>query len=423
MEQNLPFGSASPIKARASKYFGLYLAVIFFIISFGLGTLVGQAMAAKKNATGGADTEILTIKKVLNLNREANRSDSVDFNQFWEVWDRVKEKYVKQPVADSDMFYGAVQGLVSSLGDPYSVFMPPQEAVEFTKDLSGELEGIGAEVGIKNNQLMIITPMPDSPAEKAGLRPGDKILMVDKDITAGLDINTAVGKIRGKGGTQVTLTIMREGLSKAKEVVITRAKIVVPSVLYAAKENNIAYLRIMQFNQDTMPIFNKYIKQIKKSGVRGVILDLRGNPGGYLDAAIEMASEWVKEGVVVSEKGLGGRGNDHYTVGEHRLADIKTVVLVNQGSASASEIVAGALQDYKQGTVIGEKTYGKGSVQDYETFADGSALKLTIAEWYTPNGKNINKEGIAPDIEIKEDWDKTAVGEDAALDKALEILQ
>lgn len=429
MAQIFP-SNASPSKARANRYFGFYLAIIFFIISFGLGILVGQALKIRQSAAGEslaaagqAAKPTLTIKDVFNLNRETNRSDSIDFDQFWQIWDRVKEKYVKQPVKDADMFYGAVQGLVMSLGDPYSIYMPPQAAEEFTKDLSGELEGIGAEVGIKNNQLLIVAPLPETPAEKAGLRPGDKVLMIDKEITAGMDINTAVSKIRGKGGTPVTLTISRDGLTEAKEVTIIRAKIIVPSVLFTAKDNNIAYLRIMQFNQDTIKIFNKYIKQMKKNGVHGIVLDMRGNPGGYLDAAIEMASEWVKEGVIVSEKGNQGRNNNHYTTGEHRLADIKTVVLVNKGSASASEIVAGALQDYKKATVIGEKTYGKGSVQDYETFPDGSALKLTIAEWYTPNGKNINQEGITPDIEIKEDWDKTAVGEDPALNKALEILK
>lgn len=412
---------SSPSKIRASKYFGVYFSVILFVISFGLGILVGQLFLVDKTPAG--EDKKIDIKNVINLNRDTNRSDSVDFNQFWEVWDRVKSKYVKQPVKDADLFYGAIQGLVLALGDPYSVYMPPAAATEFSKDLSGELEGIGAEIGIKNNELTVIAPLPETPAERAGLRPADRILMIDKEMTAGMDINTAISKIRGKGGTPVTLTVARDGADKTLEITIIRAKIIVPSVMYFTKPGNIAYIRVMQFNDETTGIFSKYIKRLKSENAKGIVLDLRGNPGGYLDASIEMASEWIKEGVIVSERGLEGVSKEHNTAGSHRLVGIKTIVLVNQGSASASEIVAGALQDHKQATVIGEKTYGKGSVQDYETFTDGSALKLTVAEWYTPNGKNINKEGITPDIEVKEDFEHDKVGEDPVLLKALELLK
>ncbi len=409
----------SPVKLRARKYAGVYLSVILFIISFGMGVMVGKTWYVKKQITN-ADGSV-QLDKVLNLNRAINHS-SLDFSQFWDVWDRVKTKYVKQPVKDEDMFYGAIQGLVMSLGDPYSLYFPPKAADEFAKDLSGELEGIGAEIGVKNNQLMVIAPLPDSPAEKAGLRPGDKILTIDKESTFGMDVNTAVNKIRGAANTQVTLTITRDGLTKSTEVTITRQKINVPSVLFSVKPNNIAYLRVMQFNGDTNSQLDKYIKQIQARDSKGIVLDLRNNPGGYLDAAVYMASEWVTDGVVVSEKGMDGQNNEHPTEGPHSLSEIKTIVLVNKGSASASEIVAGALQDTKKAILIGEQTFGKGSVQDFETFPDGSALKLTVAEWFTPNGKNINKEGIKPNIEIKEDWEKEKVGEDAVLGKALDLM-
>jgi carboxyl-terminal processing protease len=312
---------------------------------------------------------------------------------------------------------------------------------------------------------MVISPLPDSPAEKAGLRPGDKIFNIDKESTSGMDVGAAVGKIRGKANTKVVLTIIREGQTKSEDVSITRSKINVPSVMFSVKENSIAYMRVMQFNEDTVPQMNKYIKQLKALPAKAIILDLRNNPGGYLDAAIEMGSQWITNGVVVSEKGKDGQSKDHQTFGQHPLAGIKTVVLVNKGSASASEIVAGALQDTKNGVLIGEQTFGqhplagiktvvlvnkgsasaseivagalqdtkngvligeqtfgKGSVQDFQTFPDGSALKLTIAEWFTPNGKNINKEGVKPDIEVKEDWENEKIGEDTVLSKAFEVI-
>ncbi len=411
--------NVSPVKNRATKYASVYLAIIIFIISFGMGVMVGKTWYVKGQITDVNGN--VQLDKVINLKRNSNNV-TVDFNQFWDVWDKIKTKYVRQSVTDTDMFYGAVEGLVASLGDPYSMYFPPKAADEFAKDLSGELEGIGAEIGIKNNQLVVVAPLPDSPAEKAGLRPGDKILTIDKEATFGMDVNTAVGKIRGKANTKVILTITRDGITKAEEVVITRSKITVPSILFSFKPNNVAYVRVMQFNDDTTRELNKYVQQIKDRSASGIVLDLRNNPGGYLNAAIDMASDWVTSGPVVSEKGRDGNNNEHETIGSHPLSNIKTVVLVNKGSASASEIVAGALQDTKKGVLVGEQTFGKGSVQDFETFPDGSALKLTVAEWYTPNGKNINKEGIKPNIEIIEDWEKEKVGEDKVLSYALGLL-
>ena len=412
----------SPIKQRAHKYAGVYLAVILFLISFGLGVVVGRGWMARQQVTNeNGDVE---ITKVLNLNRALNKSDSMDFNEFWQVWDKIKAKYVKADgVKDSDLVYGAIQGLVYALGDPYSMYMPPKAADEFAKGLAGEFSGIGAEIGIKNNQLVVVAPLPNTPAEKAGLRAGDKILAIDKLDTSGMDVNVAVTKIRGKAGTNVVLTITRDGVMKAQEITVTRANIVVPSVLYEIKPGKVAYLRIMQFNEDTTPDFDKYIKQLKRDGAQKIILDLRNNPGGYLDAAVEMASEWIKDGKIVSERFSTTTINAHDSVGAHRLVGIKTVVLINGGSASASEIVAGALQDTKAATVVGEKSFGKGSVQEFEPFPDGSALKLTVAEWLTPNGKNINESGITPDVLVKEDFEKEKIGEDAMISKALELLK
>ncbi|MEK7680819.1 MAG: S41 family peptidase [Patescibacteria group bacterium] len=410
----------SPIKARASRYIGIYLSVILFIVSFGFGILVGKFWYVKKQISG--ENGMSSITEVLNLKRNFNKSNSVDFNQFWEVWDMVKTKYVKQPTNEVDMFYGAIQGMVASLNDPYSMYFTPKAADEFAKDLEGELEGIGAEIGIKEGQLLVISPLPDSPAEKSGLRPGDKILFIDKVSTYDMDVSVAVSKIRGKADTSVVITILRESETKERDISIVRSKISVPAILFSMK-GDYAHLRVMQFNDDTTSNLNKAIKKIKSSNVNGIILDLRNNPGGYLQSAVEMASEWVEDGIIVSEKGINGaEGVKYETQGKHRLSGLKTVILINKGSASASEIVAGALQDHKKAVVVGEKSYGKGSVQDFEILSDGSALKLTIAEWFTPNGKNINKEGISPDIEVKEDWDKEKIGEDIMIKKAVEVL-
>ncbi len=411
----------NPTKDRARKYAGVYFTIIMSVALFGLGVVAGQAMDSKRLISQAAENSTWSTS-VINLDKNQTNSREVDFQQFWEVWDKVKSKYAKQPVKDSDLFYGAMQGMVSGLGDPYTVYFPPKQAEEFNKSLDGEFSGIGAEIGVKNNQLLIIAPLSGTPAEKAGLLPGDKIYAIDKLVSISMDSNTAVEKIRGTAGTNVTLSIMRAGFTKPKDFVITRAKISVPSVMFSIKNKNVAYIRIMQFNQDTVPQFDKAIKQIQDKKLTKLIVDLRNNPGGYLDAAVAVASEWIPEGKVVSEKFSNGDSNDHHTIGTHRLQDIKTVVLLNGGSASASEILAGALQDFKKATIVGEKSFGKGSVQDYEMLSDGSALKVTVAEWYTPNGKNINEQGIQPDVVVKEDWAKQKVGEDVMLQKAFGVF-
>ncbi len=413
--------NSSPHQSRAVKYLNIYLGVIGTILVFGTGVLAGGALFVGKNITSSSGE--VSIEKVVNLNRSLNNSNTVDFSQFWQVWDSVKQQYVKQPVKDTDLFYGAMQGMVAGLGDPYSEYFPPVAAAEFSKNLAGEFSGIGAEIGVKNNQLVVVAPLPETPAARAGLRPGDRILAIDKLPTLGMDVTTAVMKIRGPSTSSVDLAILRSGWDKPRDFTIHRAKINVPSVRFSMKPGNVAYVRVMQFNGDTTPGLNQAIKEIQNKKVSGIILDLRSNPGGYLDAAVSMASEWIRSGTVVSERSSNGSENAHPSEGLHRLAGIKTIVLVNKGSASASEIVAGALQDTKTGTVIGETTFGKGSVQDYQNLPDGSAFKITVAEWYTPGEHNINDKGITPDIEVKEDFDKEEVGQDVMIDKALELLK
>jgi len=415
----------SPVKVRARKYAWFYLVIILFIFSFGSGFLIGGGWYVKKqisNASGEVE-----LAKVLQTNRSLSKTDKVDFNLFWQVWDEVKQKYAKQPVDEVKMFYGSMQGMVWSLGDPYSMFFPPEEAKQFADSLSGEFEGIGAEIGLKQGLLTVVSPLPESPAIKAGLRPGDIILAINGEETTGMDANTAITKIRGKKGTEVKLKIARgdNKNQEIKEITIIRDQINVPSVMYEIKKGDIAYLRIMQFNEKTSGEIDRYAaKIVEDKNIKGIILDLRNNPGGYLDAAIDMSSEWLKTGdKVVGERDSKGEVKYNYSFGPGRLGKYKTVILVNGGSASASEIVAGALHDNNVAILTGEKTFGKGSVQDFQAFSDGSALKITVAEWLTPNGLNINTAGITPDTEVKEDWDKEAVGEDVMIDKALEIIR
>ena len=395
-----------------------YAGIIIALVIFGGGILVGRNSAQKEVlAASASSTSPVTV---LNMDRVHSGPATVDFNEFWSVWDKVKAKYVKQPVNDPDLFYGAVQGLVASLGDPYSVFLKPQAAQEFANDLDGKLSGIGPEIGIKNNQIVVIAPLPDSPAEKKGLRPGDIIVAINKEFTLGMDIGTAVSKIRGEAGTNVTLAIGKPGVRTTKDVTITRAAIVVPSVIYATKPGNIGYVRVMQFNDTTMNKLSAAIGTIKDKKVSGLVVDLRNNPGGLLESAVDMASEWIDGGVIVSEKGTDGYNNTHSARGPHRLVGLPTVVLVNKGSASASEIVAGALQDSGAATIVGEKSFGKGSVQEVVKVTPDTLLKITVAKWLTPKGTSISEKGLTPDYAVKAGKDTEL---DPQLDKAVEVLK
>jgi len=303
------------------------------------------------------------------------------------------------------------------------VYFPPTEAKEFADGLSGEFEGIGAEISIKDSQLTVIAPLPTSPAERAGVRAGDQIFAIDGTDTTGITIEEAVNLIRGKKGTEVVLTIRHENESAISDVTVIRDTIEVPTILLEV-EDDIAYVRISYFNQDTWRDFNTAVTDILAQNPTGIILDLRSNPGGFLETSVDVASEWVTQGNIVIERERGGVETVFATRGAHRLAGIPTVVLVDEGSASGSEIVAGALQDAGAATIIGSQTFGKGSVQDFQVLPDGSALKVTIAEWLTPNERVINKVGITPDIVLEEMFD---VSGDTPIDlgknRAIEYLR
>lgn len=333
---------------------------------------------------------------------------------------QIQQQYVGQPVDKTKLFYGALSGLVRSLGDPYSTFFTPEAATAFKNDLDLSIEGIGAEIGFKEKRPAIIAPLPSSPAERIGLRAGDYLLSVDARDVTGLTIDEIVGYIRGKAGSKVILVIERE--AKELSFTVQRERITIASVTSKRLEGNISLINVVSFNEETLPKFDVIVRDILLDKPKGIILDLRNNPGGLLDVAVQFTGEFIGKQVVVKERDAAGEERSDSADREARLAGIPLVVLVNGGSASASEIVAGALQDYKRADTVGTKTFGKGSVQTLEPLADGSQLKLTVAKWYTPLGRSIDGTGITPDI-AEPDPTKEGDANDAQLQRALKLIQ
>ena len=417
--------SQSRLTSRWGRFFSL---VIFVVIIGGGGFMAGLIYGQKAElARRLADPQAVLLGKLSGLyqqDKQGRLSSDIDFSLFWKTWDLIKTNYVDQDkLTDKQMFYGALSGLVSSVDDPYTVFMNPEESKLFNQDLTGTFSGIGAEVGLRNDVVTIIAPLAGTPAERAGLRSGDKVYAIDKQSTVGLTVDEAVKKIRGDKGTTVTLTIARNG-DKLRDISITRDTIVVKSVATNYDQASGLYtITVSNFNADTEPLFQAAIQDIERQKPRGLILDLRNNPGGYLDAAVAIASFWISDGVIVSEQ----FSNQSATQPQHArglapLAGLPTVVLINQGSASASEIVAGALMDHQQATTIGKTTYGKGSVQVVRDLPDGSMVKITTAKWLTPNGTSINDKGIKPNIEVELTEDDFNKNVDPQMVKARQFL-
>lgn len=420
----------------------LWIVSVFVVIAFAGGVLAGGGVdllpvkAVSGNIINDAKTGDIIIKGMdvststasSTASSTANFPDylkkDINFQQFWEVWNIVKEKYYNKDVPDTQLFYGALQGILSSLGDPYSIFMTPTDSDQFQQDLKGNFEGIGAEIAVRNGNLIVVAPLPDTPAEKAGIKPKDMILNINGTSTKSMTSNEAVGLIRGPKGTKVVLTIFREGFEAPKDFEITRDTITVKSVTWEIKSTDIAYIRMRQFNEDTVPLFDKAIGEITANKkIKFVILDLRNDPGGYLQSAIDVGGEWVGADVVVSEKMRNGEEIKHASNRFPRLAGYKTVVLVDGGSASASEIVSGALQDWGKAKLVGTKTFGKGSVQDLVNLDDGSSVKITIAKWFTPKGRSIDEQGIEPDVKVEITPEDINKDKDPQLDKAIEIIK
>ncbi len=397
---------------------------MILLAGIGIGLLVGRASIGAAPLTSSlASTE---QGRVIGIGQTppASISSDVEFKVFWETWQLLKEKYYQQPIDDKTLFYGAMTGLADAFGDPYTQYFEPKGAEEFQEALSGKFSGIGAEIGPKEGRVTIVAPLPDTPAERAGLRAGDIIMAINGTSTERMTVEEAVSLIRGDEGTEVTLNMYRpsNGESETFDVVITRAVIRVASVRLKWPEADIAHIEVVNFNDDTRVRFEETVAEVIAKDPKGIILDMRNNPGGYLDVAVSMAGEWVGNEIVLKERRQGKIIEQLRGMGKHRFAGIPTVVLVNQGSASASEIVSGALQDHKAATIVGETTYGKGSVQDYINLSDGSAVKITIAEWLTPNERTINETGLEPDILIERTNEDYENQRDPQLDRAVGIL-
>lgn len=401
-------GSVSPGTQRfGSTPLYLLFGLLFSVVVFAFGYSVGSVAHGDGVAWGGI------------LDSSAQAPSDVDMEQFWDVWSLVEGNYNKD-VDHQEMLYGAMEGMLWSLGDPYSMYFTPESAEEFDQEIEGRFSGIGAEIGQRDAGITVISPIADTPAERAGLQPNDLILAVDGESTEGFSVEQAVQRIRGEAGTDVVLTLMR-GAGEPFEVTITREEITVKSVEWEVRDDGIAVVTISVFNDDTVGLMEEAAADIVAAHANGVVLDLRNDPGGLLDAAIEVSSMWAGNRTVVIEKYQDGE--DAYAGRAHPVfADMPTVVLVNGGSASASEIVSGALQDYALATIVGDVTYGKGSVQQMHRLPDGSAVKITVADWLTPNGRTITNVGITPDVLVEETAEDIHAGKTPQMDEAIRIL-
>jgi len=387
-----------------SKFSILFISLFIILSTFFLGTYVGQSQASTKHS-------------------------DADLTLFWKVWGILDDKYVAHStstpaVTEQDRIYGAIEGMTKSLGDPYTVFFPPEDAKAFKEEIRGNFEGVGMEIGLKEKILTVISPLKNTPAERAGIKAGDKILKIDSTITSGLSTDAAIKLIRGARGTIVTFTIKREE-EELIEIKVTRDIINIPTLSTKNLDNGIFMIQLFSFTGDSSNLFRKALREFMLSKSDKLILDLRGNPGGYLNSAVDMASWFLPQGAVVVTEDYG-KGKDSDVLkskGYDIFTDkLKFVILIDGGSASASEILAGALSEYGKATLVGEKSFGKGSVQELMEITPETSLKVTIARWLTPKGNSISDNGIKPDFVVPITQEDIKAKKDPQLDKAIEIL-
>ncbi len=399
----------------------IFILLTLLVLSFGLGYQLG--VKGVNITTNGISSLEITSKT-------SSKYSSVDFSLFWDVWDNLNRYYIDKKAVDAEkMVFGAISGMVSSLGDPYTVFLPPDQNKDAKDDLGGRFEGIGAQLGVKEKKIVVVAPLKGAPAELAGLKAGDWIIKVDNQETASWTLPYAVSKIRGEKGSKVVLTVLHKAAEKTEDITVTRDSIKVASVEWEIKnvknEDKIIYLKLSRFGDDTTNEWNKAVDEIvetigQPNSPEGLVFDLRNNPGGYLSGSVFIASEFLSDGIIVIQENTGGRETVYKVNRTGKLLTIPIVVLINKGSASASEIVAGALRDRNRATLVGETSFGKGSIQEAQELANGSGIHITTAKWLLPSRKWINGTGLEPDI--KQENDDKKPDTDLQLEKAIEIL-
>lgn len=371
--------------------FALISLVLIGLVFFG-GVFVGQ------------DNTFSNIKNN-GLNHISIAATGIDFDPFWKVWDLLEEKYIPasttKAVSDQEKVWGAIGGLVDSLNDPYTQFLPPVENEKFEISIQGEFSGVGMEVGIEDGILTVVAPLKDTPAERSGIKSGDKIIAIDNVITQKMSIDDAVELIRGEIGTEVVLTVIREGIDEPFDIKMIRDNINIPTV-ETKIVGDVFVVSLYNFSADSAIDFRNALRKFVKTGKNKLLLDLRGNPGGFLDAAIDISSWFLPSGKVVVSEDFGNGNKKYFRSKGYNIfnSKLKMAILIDHGSASASEIVAGALSEYGIATLIGENTFGKGSVQELIPITPETSLKVTIARWLTPEGKTISDGGLNPDIVV-----------------------
>lgn len=361
------------------------------------------------------------------VNKEPPKNINIDFKLFWDTWDLLSRSYLdKKAIDPNKLFYGAISGMVSAVGDPYTVFLPPEQQKFSKEELNGSFEGVGIQLGFnKDKRLVVIAPLDGTPAQKAGIKPQDMIIKINDKETTNMTLPEAVNLIRGPKGTQITLSIFREGESDTRSVALTRDEIIVKSVEVSFKDTNsgksVAVIKLSRFGERTKEEWNGVVSEVLAKDPQTVVLDLRNNPGGFLDGAVFIASEFLEGGNVVLQENSEGQRTAFKVTRAGKLTQIPMGVLINKGSASASEIVAGAIQDRGRGKLVGEKSFGKGTIQEAQDLERGTGIHITVAKWLTPDGRWVNDtSGLDPDVKI--DMDKEDATKDPQLEKALELL-
>ena len=397
----------------------IILAVLIFLAVAGAST-GGYYLGYQ---TGLDETRNITIEGLTGA--ETPEGIGADFGIFWEAWDTLKKAYIRGgELDDQKLIYGAIRGLTEALDDPNTVFLSPEDSEKFSEDIQGSFGGIGAEIDVRDGQLIVVAPLKNTPAERAGLKSGDQILEIDGRPTEELTVDEAVKLIRGELGTTVTLTIGREEWNEPNEISIVRENIQIPTVEWEMKEGNIIYLKLYSFTANAPQAFYQAVLQGLQARGKGMVLDLRNNPGGYLDVSVNLAGWFLDRGdVVVIERFSSGEEKVFRARGNEALANFPVVVLVNEGSASASEILAGSLRINRDTELVGEKSFGKGTVQELEELSDGSTLKVTIANWLLADGTLIEGNGLEPDYPIPLTGEDTQSGRDPQLERAIELVK